>query len=94
MYFNLIFFDNFFSKCYNKSMNILKKIIAFPFLLVLTIGALVTLLPTCTFIGLVGGIPITLMEWWTGENTGEGFSFFVASLSFFIEFIKVLWGIK
>lgn len=75
-------------------MNIIKKIIAFPFLLVLTIGALLTLLPVCIFIGLIGGIPLTLMEWWTGKNTGEGYSIFMAFLSFPIEFIKMLWGIE
>ena len=75
-------------------MDILKKIIAFPFLVALTIGALLTLLPVCIFIGLVGGIPLTLMEWWTGNNEGDGYFFFIASLSFPIEFIKILWGIE
>ena len=75
-------------------MNILKKIIAFPFLVALTVGAIVTLLPVCIFIGLAGGIPLTLMEWWTGKNTGEGYSVFVAFCSFPMSLIEVLWGIK
>lgn len=75
-------------------MNIIKKIIAFPFLVALTIGALLTLLPVCISIGLVGGIPLTLMEWWTGKNTGEGFDMFKAFCSFPIVLIEVIWGIN
>ena len=75
-------------------MNILKKIIAFPFLVALTLGAIVTLFPIGTFIGLVGGIPLMFMEWWSGESTGEGYSLFISFCSIPIEFIKVLWGIK
>lgn len=72
----------------------LKKIIAFPFLAVLTLAAIVTLFPICIFIGLVGGIPLMLTEWWSGESTEEGYSFFIYFCDIPIEFIKVLWGMK